>query len=210
MSEHKTMNTIIHDAFRRDLNRFDEALGAFPAGSKERADQLWEAWDNLAFQLHHHHRDEETIFWPTMRELGADGALVDTLETEHATMLAALDAANTSMTTFHSDPSAEHAEQARAAIGRLRTVLVDHLDHEERELDPFGTSHAKTRQMKAAQVAVRKAHKGGTGTFFAWLLDGADPSTVTALRHEIPAPVLLVIARFGGRGYHSRIAPTWA
>jgi hypothetical protein len=210
MAENKTMNAIIHDAFRRDLDRFDDALGAFPAGSKQRADQLWAPWDNLAFQLHHHHRDEETIFWPTLRELGADVALVSELETEHAEMLAALDAANASMTTFHADPSAEHAGQARAAVARLRSVVVEHLDHEERDLDPFGTSHAKTPPMKAAQVAVRKAHKGGTGTFFAWLLDSGDPSTRTALSHEIPAPVLLVIARFGGRDYRRRIAPTWA
>jgi hypothetical protein len=210
MTEHKTMNTIIHDAFRRDLGRFDAALGGFPAGSKERADQLFQAWDNLAFQLHHHHRDEETIFWPTMLELGADGPLVEALQTEHAAMLTALDAASSSMAAFHSDPSAELAGHARADIDRLREVLVEHLDHEERDLDPFGTSHAKTSQMKAAQVAVRKAHKGGTGTFFAWLLDSDDPSTLTNLRREIPAPVLLAIARFGGRGYRSKVAPTWA
>jgi hypothetical protein len=40
MTEHKTMNTIVHAAFRRDLARFDAGLAAFPAGSRSRADQL--------------------------------------------------------------------------------------------------------------------------------------------------------------------------
>ena len=31
MSEQKSMNTIIHSAFRRDLARFEAALTAFPA-----------------------------------------------------------------------------------------------------------------------------------------------------------------------------------
>jgi hypothetical protein len=46
MTEHKTRNTVIHAAFRRDLARFDNALGGFPAGSRTRADQLDGAWDN--------------------------------------------------------------------------------------------------------------------------------------------------------------------
>ena len=85
MTEHQTMNTIIHAAFRRDLARFDAALGEFPDGSQERAAQLVTAWDNFAHQLHHHHQDEETIFWPAFRELGADEALTSDLGGEDAT-----------------------------------------------------------------------------------------------------------------------------
>ena len=66
MTEHQTMNTIIHAAFRRDLARFDSALATFP-DTQDRADQLWTAWENYAHQLHQHHDDEETIFCPAMR-----------------------------------------------------------------------------------------------------------------------------------------------
>jgi hypothetical protein len=210
MTEHKTMNTIIHAAFRRDLARFDTALGTFPAGSRERADQLWVAWDNFASQLHQHHEDEETIFWPALREVGADEALVGDLGGEHARMLAALDAARGSMQTFHADPSASNAEAARNAIAELRRAVEDHLVHEERDLEPFMVSQLATPQLKAAQVAVRKVHKRGAGTFFAWLIDGRDPDVVSGLRHEIPAPVLFVLTRIGGRDYNRRIAPVWA
>ena len=210
MTEHKSMNTIIHAAFRRDLARFDKALGAFPAGSRERADQLSAAWDNFASQLHHHHQDEETIFWPALRELGADEALVGDLGGEHARMLTALDTASASMQTFHSDPSAANAAAARTAVAELHRSVEEHLTHEERDLEPFMASQLATPQLKAAQVAVRKAHKGGAGTFFAWLMDGKDPDVASALRHEIPAPVLFVIGRLGGRDYNRRIASVWA
>ncbi len=62
MTEHLTMNTVIHAAFRRDMKRFGEALSAFTPGDTSRASDLGRAWDNFAYQLHHHHIDEETIF----------------------------------------------------------------------------------------------------------------------------------------------------
>ena len=70
-TEHPSMNVIIHAAFRRDLHRFDAALGAWPEGSETRAGEIATAWDNFAVQLHHHHHDEETIFFPVLRTLGA-------------------------------------------------------------------------------------------------------------------------------------------
>src|SRR5215471_21820281 len=99
MTDHKTMNTIIHAALRRDLDRFDTALAAPAAATPARAGQLKAAWDNYEFQLHHHHTDEETIFWPACRELGADTSVMAELEGEHEAMLPALDAAATAMTS---------------------------------------------------------------------------------------------------------------
>lgn len=37
------------------------------------------------------------------------------------------------------------------------------------------------------------------GTFLAWLNDRSDPGAARALRREVPAPVLFLILRFGGR-----------
>jgi hypothetical protein len=210
MTEHKTMNTVIHAAFRRDLARFDQALGAFPSGSQNRADQLDRAWGNFSFQLHHHHTDEETIFWPKLRELGATESLMGELEGEHAQMLVALDSADAAMKTFHDDPSQENATTAHAKVSELETVIESHLTHEERDLEPLAAAHPSSPQMKAAQKEVRKAHKGNTGTFFTWLLDGADPDAEAGLRREIPPPVLFVFSRVGGGDYRRRIAPVWA
>ncbi len=210
MAEHKTMNTIIHAAFRRDLARFDSALSAFPDGSQPRADQLSTAWDNLAHQLHHHHQDEETIFWPALRELGADDSLVGDLGGEHATMLAALDVASGAMAALRARPTAAKAQAAHGAVTELNNVLVAHLAHEEADLEPFMVSQLATPQLKAGQVAVRKAHKDGAGDFLAWLQDGADPAEAAALRHEVPAPVLFLMSRLRGRKYNREIAPVWA
>jgi hemerythrin-like domain-containing protein len=210
MTEHITMNTVIHAAFRRDLARFDTALASFPDGSQERADQLVTAWDNYQHQLHHHHEDEETIFWPAFRELGADEAVTSDLGGEHAQMLTALDHADEVVRRLSGDPSSARAANARAAIGELGEVLREHLAHEEANLEPWVATVRSTPQMKRAQAAVRKAHKGQSGTFVAWLLDGAEPEHVAGLKREIPQPVVAFLNAVPGRHYRRNIAPVWA
>jgi hypothetical protein len=210
MTEHITMNTVIHAAFRRDLARFDTALASFPDGSQERADQLVTAWDNYQHQLHAHHVDEETIFWPAFRELGADEALTSDLGGEHAQMLTALDHADDVVRRLAGDPSAARAANARAAIGELGEVLRDHLTHEEAELEPWAATVQETPRMKQAQAAVRKAHRGEAGTFVAWLLDGAAPDDVAGLKRAIPPPVVAVLNTVPGRHYRKNVAIVWA
>ena len=209
MTEHQTMNTVIHAAIRRDVARFDAALAAFPAGSQERAEELTRAWKNFALQIRQHHEDEETIFWPAFRTLGADESLVSDLDGEHERMQGALTVADSVMREFRMAPTASNAEAARAAITGLSAVLNEHFTHEERDLEPFAAGHRESPQIKRAQVQVRKAHKGGTGTFAAWLLDGADDDAKARLRKEIPPPVLFVLSRVGGRHYNQEIAPVW-
>lgn len=204
------MNSVIHAAFRRDLNRFDAALAGFPPGSRTRADQLTGAWNNFSFQMHHHHRDEESIFWPLLLQLGASESLMGELEGEHADMVRSLDAAEVAMKAFDSEPSTDAVSTARGAITELDGVVRNHFTHEERDLEPVAELHHASPQMKAAQKAVRKAHKGNAGVFFAWLLDGAGADDKAGLRREVPAPVLFVITRVAGRDYTRRIAPVWA
>ncbi len=210
MTEHKTMNTVIHAAFRRDLERFDVALAEFPMGSRHRADGLAAAWDNFSFQLHHHHEDEETIFWPALRSLGAPETLAGDLEGEHARMLDALQSADASMRGFRMEPGSASATTARAAIAHLASVLIDHLAHEERDMEPISAEHHASPQIKTAQKVVRKAHRGNQGTLFAWLQDGADADAIRGLRREVPRPVLWLITRTSGRHYRRTIAPVWA
>jgi hypothetical protein len=88
-------------------------------------------------------------------------------------------------------------------------VLLEHLDHEEKELEPWAAEREDTPQFKAAKTAVRKAHKGETGTFIAWLLDGSDPDVVAALKREIPGPVLSMLNAVPGRRYRHTIGQTW-
>jgi hypothetical protein len=127
MTEHLTLNTVIHAAVRRDIFRFQQALAAFPIGSRERAAQLEMAWQNLDHQLYHHHHGEETIFWPALRELGADESLVGDLGGEHERLAEAMTLTRNAMSALASDPSAANVDRARALVCTLRgcwTMLI--------------------------------------------------------------------------------------
>ena len=203
------MNKIIHAAFRRDLARIDDALAGFPASSSRRAAELTATWDHFCYQLHRHHQDEETFFWPAFTELGVDPATVAELHGEHHVMVDALEAAEQAMATFGTDSSAVNAAAAHRAVGWLRYVLLEHLAHEERDMDPFSDRHQSTRQVKAAVKSTRKAHTEGSGSFFAWLSDDCSPEVRRALQREVPAPVLYLMTRLGGRSYTKTVASIW-
>lgn len=207
---HKTMNTIVHAAIRRDLRRFDAALASFPAGSRRRADELGRAWDFYEQELHHHHTYEEEYFWPALQQTGADLSVVAHLDDEHDDMRRALEQATASMARFRSEPGAQQAAAARAGVAHLGQVLLQHLDHEEADLEPISAAHQDSPPMKAALAKVKKAHLRSMGNLVLWLQDGATENDKAALRREMPAPVIALFAAVGGRRYRREIAPVWA
>ena len=200
--DHESLNTVVHAAFRRTLDRFDAALAAFPAGSQQRADELTTAWDFFAHEVHYHHHYEEEFFWPALRQTNADLSSVAELDSEHDAMRAALEHASVAMADFGGNPSTEKAAAARQAVATLRTVLVG-------DLEPISVSYAGTKPMKAALAQVKKAHLTKMGNFVEWLQDGATDVDRAGLRKEIPGPVVFLFGTFAGRRYRKTIAPVW-
>ena len=207
--EHLTMNTVIHAAVRRDIARFSAALEDFPVGSKPRAEQLNQAWRFLDGQLEHHHHSEEEIFWPALRELGADETLVKDLNGEHERMAQAMTLTRAAMAELAAEPSQAQVDRAKAAFSTLSDSIETHFAHEERDLEPVMAQVADTPPMKRAQVEIRKTQSlPSAAAYLAWLLDGAGTDERTYLNHALPRPVVAVLPRVLGRSY-TPIAATW-
>jgi Hemerythrin HHE cation binding domain len=202
VTEHLTLNTVIHAAVRRDVARFQQAMADFPVGSRERAAQLEMAWQNLDHQLYHHHHGEETIFWPALRELGADESLVGDLGGEHERLAEAMKLTRNAMSALASDPAEANVDQARAAFDTLGDVVDTHFTHEERDLEPMLAGVIASPEWNRAQAQIRKTQgPAATGVMVAWLLDNADPDARTFVRHEIPRPAVFVLSHVLGRSY---------
>ncbi|TCC35140.1 hemerythrin domain-containing protein [Kribbella sindirgiensis] len=204
-----SMNKAIHAAVRRDLDRFLDALQRFPDGDRARAAQLAAAWQNFDGQLTHHHEGEHEIAWPALQKLGVSQELLAQLDAEHDTMAAALAASRTAMGVLQRTASAEDAAAARTAIQELRRVTVEHLEHEEAEIEPVYLANEGSPELKAMGREFAKVGPAQGGAFFAWALDGATPAESAAITGTIPKPVLAVIAGVFGRSYRKSIAPTW-
>ncbi len=204
-----TMNQVIHGAVRRDLARTAAALQSFTEGDRDRAAGLTRAWQNLTRELVHHHESEDALIWPYLRGVGVDEGLVSSMESEHQAMHEALESASAAMAALATSASAADARAAHDAVTHAQQVAGDHLDHEERELEPQLHPHMETPEWKAVEKQLRAGSPVRAGWFFAWLLDGADPTHAAHLRSTIPAPVVLLLSRVLGRGYHRSVAPVW-
>jgi hypothetical protein len=204
-----SMNKVIHAAFRRDLQRFLDALSRFRDGDRDRAAQLGKAWDNFYLQLTDHHEGEHAIAWPAMESIGVSKELLAVFDEEHDRMAQALEATRGAMTTFRASATAADAAAARASFEQLQTITVAHLDHEEQETEPVYLQHADGPEMKAMGRQFGKVSPAKGGRFFAWVTDGASPQEMSALTATVPKPVLTIIGGIFGRGYRRDVAPTW-
>jgi hypothetical protein len=204
-----SMNKAIHAAVRRDLDRFLDALQRFPAGDRPRAAQLQTAWQNFDAQLTRHHEGEHEISWPALEKLGVSRDLLAQLDAEHDTMASALAAARTAMGALQRSATADDAAAARTAMLELQRVTIQHLDHEEAEIEPVYLAHEGSPELKAMGREFAKVGPVQGGTFFAWALDGATPTESAAITTTIPKPVLTILTTLFARNYRTSIAPTW-
>lgn len=204
------MNQIIHAAVRRDLARTEQALRALSDGDTARAADIQRAWGALWSQLRHHHELEDVHVWPYVRGLGeVEPAVVDEMESEHAMMGAACEAATVAIDAVAADPTSALANAAADAVAAAAELTNAHLEHEESAITPVIKGHSSSPEWKAVEAEFRKGGLFHAGEFFAWLQDGGDPEALAALRSTLPPPVLLILGRVFGFSYHRRVAPVW-
>jgi hemerythrin-like domain-containing protein len=204
-----SMNKAIHGAFRRDLERFIAALSSLPEGDRTRAHQLYIAWANFDDQLTHHHESEHEIAWPALEAVGVTKRLLATMDAEHETMAAALAETRTAMDALARRAGSEESQAALAAFQKLQAVTVEHLDHEEAEIEDVYMAKRDSAEIKAMGRAFGKVSPARAGRFFAWVLDGASPEERDAVAREVPRPVVLILGGIFGRGYRKNVAPVW-
>jgi len=205
-----SMNKTIHRAVRRDLARFRDALDAFRDADEERAAALWLAWENFDDQLTDHHEGEHAIAWPALAAIGVPGSTIDTFDVEHEAMAADLAAAGEAMARLRTSASRSDADVAAAAMARLQATTVNHLDHEEAETEAALTQNEGDPALKKmGEQFSRRSSPAKAGAFFAWMQDGATQEEMSALRANVPGPVLTVLGGLFGRRYRKDVAAVW-
>jgi hypothetical protein len=192
-----TVMTTIHDAFRRDLDELTRAagmLGDTPA-ARER---IHLGWHVFAAQLHHHHTVEDEQLWPLVRRSwirSKDGSDVLTaMEQEHELVdpaIADVDAA----VAGDRDP--------REPLHRLRSLLLDHLRHEEAEAMPLITAVVPPKEWdRFGSLQARSLGLRGAAEFFPWMLRGMDDIRTERVLGVLPPPLRWA--------YRRRWQPRWA
>jgi hemerythrin-like domain-containing protein len=204
-----TMNTVIHGAVRRDLDRLAAALEALPAGDTARARDLARAFANLRRELTHHHEGEDTHVYPWLEREGLVPDLLPAMAAEHTAMAEALAATDVALRALAEGGSADDLAAARASVARTRAAVDEHLDHEEADVEPVVVPLMATPGWQRVEKQLRSQPVGVAGPFFAWLTDGMREEHRAHLRATVPAPVVFVLSRVFGRRYRREVAPVW-
>jgi hemerythrin-like domain-containing protein len=204
-----SMNKAIHGAVRRDITRFLKALDTFPDGDRARSEQLATAWANFDDQVTRHHEGEHEIAWPALQAVGVGRDLIAQMDDEHDRLAEALAAARNAIVALRSSASAADATAAREAVATLQTVAVEHLDHEEAELEPIYLAKRDHPAIKAMGRRFGRVSPPAAGAFFAWVTDGATPEQLAGIKGNVPGPVLAIIGGIFGRKYRREVASVW-
>ncbi len=202
------MNAVIHSALRRDLERLETVTRTGMPDAQRAALCRHVGWV-LDF-LHHHHVGEDEGVWPRLLAKRPDLApVVDQMTTEHEALAAASDQLRAAADAYAADGSPEARARLHEATVEMQAATLPHLDHEEREVIPLAAEALDSEDW--AYLSKNHFRKGlsfsDSATSLMWDLDDATPEHATAVRSEVPGPVLwLMSAIFGGR--YDRAATT--
>ncbi|KJE23491.1 hemerythrin HHE cation binding domain-containing protein [Frankia torreyi] len=174
-----------HDAFRRDLKRFEAAAAAGKGGNPK----ILAGWENFKTQLLIHHGVEDSYLWPRVENAVAgrahDLALLKDMKDEHAQLdplLARVDEA-----------LAGRAADLADRIRDVAAVLGDHLTHEEDSALPLIQAVLPRAEWDGMSGAMaRREGVKGAAYFVPWVLEEKSPAERQRILARLPAPARLL------------------
>lgn len=175
---------LIHHAFRRDLDRFRDAVRLTPVEDHDTWRALARRWGRFAGILHHHHTVEDDHIWPLVRrrveERSEPGGLevLRAMEDEHELVDPALESCGRGFTALVESPSEDRRKALDVHVSTTRTLLLEHLRHEETEALPLLQRTLTVEDFAATEAAAERAYPLRTLAFLVpWVADGV-PSDV--------------------------------
>lgn len=176
---------LIHHAFRRDLDRFRDAVRLTPVEDHDSWQALARRWERLAGILHHHHTVEDDHIWPLVRrrveERSEPGglAVLQAMEDEHEVIDPALEACGRGLAAMAESPSEDQRNALDVHVSTTRTLLLEHLRHEETEALPLLQRTLTAEDFAATEAAAQKAYPVRTLAFLVpWVADGVPPDLI--------------------------------
>ncbi|SEP27756.1 hemerythrin domain-containing protein [Trujillonella endophytica] len=123
---------LMHRAFRRDLDAFAGVVPTVAVDDRERWGRLARRFRLFATVLHKHHSGEDRAMWPLLADRGADAAVLESLEAQHAGIDPLLTAVREDLGALAAGTGdAATRERLTAGTARLRDDLAAHLANEE-------------------------------------------------------------------------------
>jgi hemerythrin-like domain-containing protein len=176
---------LMHHAFRRDLDRFRDAVRLTPVEDHDTWRALARRWERLAEVLHHHHTVEDEHIWPLVRrrveERDEPGGLevLRSMAAEHELLDPALAACGQGLAAMAAAPTEDQRKALDVHVSTTRTLLLDHLRHEETEALPLLQRTLTVADFAATEAAAEKGYPARVVPFVVpWVADGVPPDVI--------------------------------
>jgi hypothetical protein len=209
MADHPTVDVrdmiVVHTALLREFRLAASAIRRVPAGERGRAAVAADRHlDLLAGLLHHHHRGEDELLWPLLRERAPASAVaaLDRLEAQHADLDAALTTVADTRASWRAAPDEPRREALATALERLHGLLAEHLELEERIALPLAAALltvAEWHRLGAAGAA--GVPKPALLLVFGMFAYEGDPAVLRAMLAAAPPPARVLVPRLAPRAY---------
>jgi hypothetical protein len=190
-----TIMIAAHDAFRRDLVSLVRSAEGPDRDSPDRQRSIAAGWELFKRQLHVHHKAEDDLIWPVLRErLGHSPnalSVLGAMEAEHERidpLLAAVDDGFAS--AAGSVDGYPGADRLADAVDTLVTTLTGHLTHEEKDgLPLIGVALTAAEWRGVGFKIARRNGLSAGGEMFSWILSSATPDEARTITRQLPPPV---------------------
>jgi hemerythrin-like domain-containing protein len=196
---------LMHRAFRRDLAAFAEVVPTVEVADRARWSRIARRFEFFGMVLHKHHHGEDIAMWPLLAERGADPAVLDALESEHAGIDPLLAAAGTDLAALAAG-TGDEATRLRLAgtTVALRERLCAHLAHEERDGMALVQRHLAQADWDRLdrEVFAKDYTPREVPAVLGWIMSGLSPEHA----RRIPGanPLLLGFGRWMARRFDRR------
>ncbi|MEC3916376.1 hemerythrin domain-containing protein [Nocardia sp. CDC160] len=193
---------VVHRVFTREFRLLGEIAAATPPSDADQIRRVVRHGREMLTALHHHHHSEDELVWPRLRSAGLEAALIDSMESQHAAISAAMDALDAALTAWESDPTA--ADQVTLTAARLHPILAEHLADEENTVLPLvAETLTESQWAELGERGMASLPKRRALVFLGHILEDADDLERQNFLREIPAPVR-ALYRFLGAPAHAR------
>jgi hemerythrin-like domain-containing protein len=193
-----TINTNMHRAFMREVQRLSAALTAADLADAESVDGLRRRYDFFSDTLHTHHQGEDRYLWPAAlaQATPAEKVVLVAMESEHEDLqrvLGELDAGFGSL-----GPDSDTAALG-ASFQELSLVLEGHCAHEERDAVPIVQKYVTKEQLKEFMSFTRE--QKDSIMVLPWVCDGATREQQETTWGMLPGFVRLFVRPMATRKY---------
>lgn len=186
---------VVHRAFRREFGLLPGLVRAVRPGDTVRAGVVAGHARMILKGLHLHHTAEDDLLWPKLLERAApEAALIARMEGQHEQVEHHLDRLGPALDRWQAEARPAVTEEVASTLEALATVLLVHLDEEEREILPVAARHISPAEWaELGDHGIAAMSRSELPILFGAVLEEATPEETAEMVAKLPLPARLLL-----------------